>query len=246
MRASVSWWLIHYSLIFRRLLNSEIARLGGRTYVFADVVWDPNTNDSYVAMPDEPERNHLAHGAKYRAAKLPLRAYIDAPTSGGSWPKGVKIPRAVSNAWYERMCPPERRHLVDTKKVNTELGVNLGGAQGLEIVTKWGKYLKTLSNEPCVELVKGSDRLIDWECVIFTSIVLRPYIRLEWLIHLCGRPIVCCQTREFYPFGHHFPSLRFLLGSIGRPLYSVPLERTQRNYGGTRIQARLMGTTKTR
>lgn len=152
------------------LLNSEIARLGGRTYVFADVVWDPNTNESYVKMPDEPERNHLAHGAKYRAAKLPLRAFIDAPSSGSAWPKGVRAPRAVSAAWYERMCPPERRHLVNTREINSEMGLNLGSAEGLDIVTKWGKYLRSLSDKPCVELVRGSDRLIDWECVILLTL----------------------------------------------------------------------------
>jgi len=148
------------------LLNSEIARLGRRTYVFADVVWDPNTNESYVKMPDEPEHNHLAHGAKYRAARLPLRAFIDAPSSGSAWPQGVAAPRAVSVAWYERMCPPGRRYLVDTGKINADMGLNLGDAEGLDIVTKWGTYLLSLSDKPCVELLRGSDRLIDWKCVI--------------------------------------------------------------------------------
>lgn len=161
-----------------------MARLSGRTYVFADVVWDPNTDQPYVSMPDESDRNHLAHGAKYRAAKLPLRAFINAPTSGSPWPsdavyqgnpslisaKGNSTPpRAVSDKWYERYCPEERRFLVDTKKVNSEMGIDLGHAEGIDIVHKWGDYLKTLDEHPCVEIIKGSDRLIDWECVSFTS-----------------------------------------------------------------------------
>lgn len=117
-------------------------------------------------MPDEPEHNHLAHGAKYRAARLPLRAFIDAPSSGSAWPRGVAAPRAVSAAWYERVCPPGRRYLVDTGKINADMGLNLGDAEGLDIVTKWGTYLLSLSDKPCVELLRGSDRLIDWKCVI--------------------------------------------------------------------------------
>ncbi|KAF8324073.1 hypothetical protein DL93DRAFT_2036218, partial [Clavulina sp. PMI_390] len=138
------------------LLNSEIARLSGRTYVFADVVWDPNTAEPYVSMPDEPERNHLAHGAKYRA---------------GLWNSGAPPPRAVGYAWYERVCPPERRFLVDTKKENQRMGIDLGKAQGADIVRKWGKYLATLSDKPCVELTKGSDRLIDWDLLSNTRVL---------------------------------------------------------------------------
>lgn len=159
-----------------------MARLGRRTYVFADVVWDPNTNESYVKMPDEPERNHLAHGAKYRAAKLPLRAFIDAPSSGSAWPKGVVAPRAVSAAWYERMCPPERRYFVDTREINSAMSLNLGSAEGLDIVAKWGKYLRTLSDKPCVELIRGSDRLIDWECVILLILSVSYVMQTD----LCG------------------------------------------------------------
>lgn len=156
------------------LLNSEIARRGGRTYVFADVVWDPNTSEPYVSMPEEPDHNHLAHGARYRAAKLPLRAFIDAPTSGSSWPANVKpahAPRAVSVKWYERMCPPERRLKVDTREVNKKLRINLGNAEGVDIVDGWAKYLRTLDAHPCVELVHGSDRLIDWDLLSNTRIL---------------------------------------------------------------------------
>lgn len=164
------------------LLNTEIALLGGRLYVFGDIIWDPNTNDPYVAMPDEPDHNHLAHGAHYRAAKLPLRAFIDAPSSGSSWPPSNSftakllggsrtLPRSVGMAWYERMCPPERRYLVDTKEINQKMNLDLGNAEGLEIVSKWGKFLAGLDHEPCVEIVKGSDRLIDWNLLSNTRIL---------------------------------------------------------------------------
>lgn len=174
-------------------------------------------------MPDEPERNHLAHGAKYRAAKLPLRAFIDAPTSGGAWPKDVKMPRAVSNAWYERMCPPERRYLVNTKEVNNKMGLNLGNAEGLDIVTKWGKYLKTLSDKPCVELIHGSDRLIDWE---YVEIVLNllSWRFMHWVADIVFSPSnlpVSYQTLEYSPSGPHSRNHPSSQASIGPQSFSV-------------------------
>lgn len=199
-----------------RLLNTEISLLGGRTYVFGDVVWDPNTNESFVSMPDDPEHNHLAHGAKYRAAKLPLRAFIDAPSSGSSWPPSNsftstllggsrKLPRSVGMAWYERMCPPERRFYVDTRQVNDHIGLDLGNAQGLDIVNKWGKYLAGLQNEPCVEIKKGSDRLIDWKCVCqfsCTSIVKLQHANLlAFFPSKVSFPIL-----EYSPSGHQYPN----------------------------------------
>ena len=61
------------------LLNSYIAQLAERAYVFQPYVWDPYTADPYVKI--DPTGAHLPTTSQYHPAKLPLTAFMNSPTS---------------------------------------------------------------------------------------------------------------------------------------------------------------------
>lgn len=140
------------------LLNSEIARRSGRAYVFTTFTWDPFTGDPYVEVTNT---NHLVNAGKMRAARTPLRAIIDSPTSGAPWPPGDSTPRAVSDMWYDRMCPEEKRVQINTTVVNEEIGVDFEKDEGIMIIDKWAMYLRNL-DAPCANVQWGTPRIIDF------------------------------------------------------------------------------------
>ena len=68
------------------MLNSEIARRAGRSYVFTPFIWNPDVGeDGYF---EGLLTSHLVNSKKLRPGRVPLRAYIDSPTSGAPWPEG--------------------------------------------------------------------------------------------------------------------------------------------------------------
>jgi hypothetical protein len=144
------------------MLNSEIARRAGRAYVFTPFIWDAITSEPYVAVG---EAGHFPSGngvTQFRAAKIPIRAYMESPTSGDPWPAGDPAPRAVSEVWYNHMCPEENRYFINTAVVNEELGINLGTTDGIELVEKWSKYLRDLDAQ-CAHIEWSGPRIVDFE-----------------------------------------------------------------------------------
>lgn len=145
-----------------RLLNTEIARRSGRAYVFTPFIWDPYAaEDTYV---ETTASNYPTGQGKMRAARVPLRAYIESPTSGAPWPDDDSTPRAVSDKWYDRMCPQEKRMQIDARKINKEIGVDLEKDEGVTIVNKWATYLRNLDVQ-CANLQWETPRIIDFEYV---------------------------------------------------------------------------------
>ena len=149
------------SACFKSLLNTEIARRSGRAYVFTPFIWDPYVGDAYVKTN---ANSHLAGSEKMRAARVPLRAYFESPTSGAPWPNGDPTPRAVSDMWYDRMCPQDKRLQIDASKINKEIGVDFDKDEGIAIVDKWAMYLRSLDVQ-CANLQWETPRIIDFECV---------------------------------------------------------------------------------
>ena len=142
------------------MLNSEIARRARRAYVFTQFYWTGLTENDYVEHGDSP----LVNSPKMWPSHVPLRAYIDSPTSGAPWPEGDPTPRAVSVAWWERMCPLEKQLRIDGHKVNRELGVDIKKDEAAIIVAKWSSYLRNLDAQ-CVDITSGSPQFFHWECV---------------------------------------------------------------------------------
>ncbi|EJD55677.1 hypothetical protein AURDEDRAFT_179387 [Auricularia subglabra TFB-10046 SS5] len=78
----------------------------------------------------------------------PANTFMSGPTAGGPWPSGVDAPRAISMSWWDTACPPDRLRTIRADDVWNELKL-VKESDGEDIVSKWGKYLKELS-DPCV------------------------------------------------------------------------------------------------
>lgn len=144
------------------MLNTEIARRSGRAYVFTPFVWDPYAGENeYIPIES---KNHLANAGKVRAARVPLRAYIESPTSGAPWPSGDSTPRAVSDLWFDRMCPQDKRVQLNATNINEKIGVNFDTDEGTMIIDKWAMFLRNLET-PCAVLQWETPRIIDFKFV---------------------------------------------------------------------------------
>ena len=142
-----------------RLLNTHIAYLSKRAYVFTQFTWD---------LDDEPfvpldSNSHLADsGYKVRPARVPLTAYINSPTTGAPWPPGDPAPRSVSLEWWDHLCPESERLHINTTEVNARIGVDFDNDEGVDIVEKWVTYIRSLENR-CVNILWGTPRIIDFK-----------------------------------------------------------------------------------
>ncbi|KAF9508505.1 hypothetical protein BS47DRAFT_1415930 [Hydnum rufescens UP504] len=72
-----------------RLLNTYIAYLAQRTYIFTPFTWDLN-NWPFVPITSDGHLMGLPY--KVRPARVPLTAYINSPTMGSPWPPGDPAP----------------------------------------------------------------------------------------------------------------------------------------------------------
>jgi hypothetical protein len=90
-----------------------------------------------------------------------MTAFIGSPMSGAPWPEGDNTPRAVSDAWYSRMCPEDKRLYVNTTAVNPIIGVDFDRDEGDVIVKKWAAYLASLDWQ-CIQLRGTTQRIIDF------------------------------------------------------------------------------------
>lgn len=127
--------------------------------MFTEFRWNPFENSPYSEV--DPENSHLVTTAKFRATKIPLTAYINSPTSGAPLPAGDNGPRAVSDWWYDKLCPEHRRLQVNSTEINVELEVDFDVDDGIVIIEKWAKYLGSLDAQ-CVNLKWDTPRIIDF------------------------------------------------------------------------------------
>ena len=115
-------------------MNNYLAYKSNRAYVFSDFVW----KREYYPWPEEKALNWPPIS--------PLPALISGPTAGDPWPANDPAPRSISDEWFEVVCPPERRKIINTREYKPNL-VNSGGR---EIFETWRKALS--GPEPCIEI----------------------------------------------------------------------------------------------
>ncbi|KAG6860179.1 hypothetical protein C0995_014749 [Termitomyces sp. Mi166 len=119
------------------LMNTHLAYESKRAYVFQPHVW----KEEHYAWPPEVYRNHefLPH--------TPLNAIISGPSAGGPWDMGDDAPRSISEEWFDVVCPPEERRIINTREVKP----NIGWADGIDIFNHWKKILLD-ATERCIEV----------------------------------------------------------------------------------------------
>lgn len=76
--------------------------------------------------------------------------------AGGPWPKGDGTPRAVSDEWYNKVCPEKGRVILNTGIV----GVHLKDSDAKTLIDFWSKQLRDMK-ERCVE-IDGREQIFNF------------------------------------------------------------------------------------
>ncbi|KAJ7623533.1 hypothetical protein FB45DRAFT_925935 [Roridomyces roridus] len=119
------------------LMNLHIAYLTGRSYVFMPYIWAPH----HYPWPENQWLRPTFNGPS-----TPLTAIVSGPLAGGPWEEGDSAPRSVSTDYWEKVCPPDERVLVDTTAVKPALSE----LPGDKVLQAW------------VDLLRPSSTLASW------------------------------------------------------------------------------------
>ncbi|KAG9008378.1 hypothetical protein FRB90_008935 [Tulasnella sp. 427] len=190
------------------IMVSQIALLADRGYVFQPYIWSQN--------PFTPVVPKLDWG--FRSSRIPLNAFIGGPISGNEpWTvvnsdhsqsrnDSAAPPRSVSYEWWDVVCPPERRVLVDVHETRKELGIEWG-APVRDIIERWADKLRAM-NDTCVEVTGdrvftffdyGEKRLLSAWDVLSTSPVLSQLTWSPFVNRILHRNLPLLQSQPSPP-----------------------------------------------
>jgi hypothetical protein len=89
-----------------------------------------------------------------------LRPAFTGPLIGGPFEAGDDAPRAVSRKYYEKMCPKEKRVIIDSEAVNDETirySKTIGASYMFD---RWVEKLNSIEDQ-CVEILQDSYQLFE-------------------------------------------------------------------------------------
>ncbi|KAJ6548127.1 hypothetical protein DFH09DRAFT_628855 [Mycena vulgaris] len=141
-----SWGSGWNNVFQEQLLNTHLAYLSQRAYVFVD----------YIPRDHPPFADNLPDGTRHWL-HVPMNAFVSGPTGGGPMSADGSDPlerRAVSEAWWNVVCPPHRVEVVKLYDTLWNLGLN-GKSDGAEMMSKWAKLLRGMT-APCVLIEDGA------------------------------------------------------------------------------------------
>lgn len=175
------------------LLLSHISYLSQRAYVFQPYTWDAKT-----------KANAVLDGRSWRSSRIPLNVFISGPTAGGNFAKGDPTPRAVNVDWWEKVCPPSKRTVLDVAKEHAKWKVD-GRSEGRVILDHWAELLKGIE-DLCVEVTGPT--IFDFELIasprvlsLWPSLSLSPIItRFAW------SPLIQAAVHRNLPIFHDRPA----------------------------------------
>ncbi|KAJ7644904.1 hypothetical protein FB45DRAFT_737373 [Roridomyces roridus] len=130
------------------LMSAHLAYVSGRGYVFQDYFWAQQhypwpTDESHEVVP-----------------RTPLPALVAGPVSGGPFEPDGGAPRSISSAWFDVVCPPEERRLLNTRDVKPGIAY----APGDDTLVYWQAILRD-APEGCIEIVPQDEG--DWFPQVF-------------------------------------------------------------------------------
>ncbi|KAJ7140132.1 hypothetical protein C8R46DRAFT_1361342 [Mycena filopes] len=127
------------------IVMGYLAHLTGRAYVFEDYTW------SHSPLP------YTIYDFALRATRIPLNAFVTGPLAGGPLPAPddrAFQKRAVSAAFYEKVCPRAVIHSVSSVGAPTE-------AEGSALLEWWVKRLSDVHGARCVEVDTSQQPVFD-------------------------------------------------------------------------------------
>lgn len=127
-------------------MNAFLAYESNRTYVFQDYVWKP---EYYYWRPDQ----FLTY-----PPRTPLNAIISGPVAGGLWEAGDNTPRAISEKWFDVVCPVSQRRVINTRDIKTP---QMREWMGNDIFQLWRNLLSE-APEHCIEIWPSEDNEDDY------------------------------------------------------------------------------------
>ncbi|KAJ7493811.1 hypothetical protein FB451DRAFT_1551155 [Mycena latifolia] len=139
-------WGTGWNNVFQeQLLNTHLAYLANRGYVFPD----------YIARDHPPFPDTLPNGTRHML-HIPMNALTSGPTGGGTLGDGAdpNIPRAVSFEWWTAACPPAQVIEIQMGDAVRELDIT-DSSTGEERLMRWAAKLRDIEAE-CVKVVGGS------------------------------------------------------------------------------------------
>jgi hypothetical protein len=119
-------------------MNNHLAYKTNRTYVFQDYHWK---RDYYPWK-------HL----KGPEPRTPINALISGPSAGGAWDTHDPFPRSISDRFFDKVCPPHERRIIDTHEVKPAI---YWEPNGRVIFETWQKLLSD-APERCIEIRPNS------------------------------------------------------------------------------------------
>ncbi|KAJ7739236.1 hypothetical protein DFH07DRAFT_840276 [Mycena maculata] len=122
------------------LMNAHLAYVSGRAYVFQDYYW----SHEHYQWPKE----------KWVSVdpRTPLNAIVSGPVAGGPFEPDDPAPRAISEAWFDVVCPLRERRYINTRDVKPAVAQ----APGIEVLRHWQEVLSD-APERCIEIIGAEE-----------------------------------------------------------------------------------------
>ncbi|KAJ7456755.1 hypothetical protein B0H11DRAFT_2153812 [Mycena galericulata] len=127
------------------IVMGYLAHLAGRVYVFEDYTW------SHLPTP------YTIYDFALRSTRIPLNAFVAGPLAGGPLPppeQNSLEKRAVSAAFYEKVCPRSAVHRVSAVGAPSE-------AEGSALLDWWVDRLSSVQGARCVEIDSSEQPVFD-------------------------------------------------------------------------------------
>ncbi|KAJ7804046.1 hypothetical protein B0H14DRAFT_2612791 [Mycena olivaceomarginata] len=124
------------NILQEQLLNTHLAYLSDRAYVFP----------GYIARDHPPLPDTLPNGDRH-PLHIPANAFTSGSTTGGPLSSDGAdrlMRRAVSEEWYNIVCPRTEVVTLDLYGTTRELGLD-DNSEGVDIMARWAKKLSKMN-----------------------------------------------------------------------------------------------------
>ncbi|KAK7439760.1 hypothetical protein VKT23_017335 [Stygiomarasmius scandens] len=137
------------------ILNAHFAYVLKRSFVFYNYTWDRNSGD-YSTF----------NGNKIIPSRIPVSAMLSGPIIGGVFlgNDSFGVPRAVSQEYYQTVCPDSERNIINTQEVKPKiLEVSNSYSDGNRMFKEWVSFMRgeEIKEEKCVEFQESKGQIFD-------------------------------------------------------------------------------------